>query len=79
MAYRSALLYRNPGHYQPGVFDLTYRNVRAYRNDARYTLGIDDPIGDVGSGTDAQTLSVVLTPADTGSGVEGTYPSISVT
>ena len=79
MAYRSALLYRNPGHYQPGVFDLTYRNVRAYRNAARYTLGIADPIGDVGSGTDAQTLSVVLTPADTGSGVEGTYPSISVT
>lgn len=79
MAYRSALLYRNPGHYRPGVFDLPYRNARAYRNEARYRLGIDDPIGDVGSGVDAQSLSAVLTPADTGSGVEGTYPSIIVT
>ena len=79
MAYRSSLLYRNPGHYQPGVFDLPYRNARAYRNEARYRLGIDDPIGDTGSGVDAQTLSVVLTPSATGSGVEGTYPAITVT
>ena len=79
MTYRSALLYRNPGHYQPGVFDLPYRNARAYRNEARYRLGVDDPIGDVGSGVDSQTLSAVLTPADTGSGAEGTYPAISVT
>ena len=79
MAYRSALLYRNPGHYQPGVFDLPYRNARAYRNEARYRLGIDDPIGDTGSGVDAQTLSVVLTPSATGSGAEGTYPALSVT
>lgn len=79
MAYRSSLLYRNPGHYQPGVFDLPYRNARAYRNEARYRLGIDDPVGDTGSGVDTQTLSVLLTPSDTGSGAEGTYPAISVT
>ena len=30
MAYRSVLLYRNPGHYRPGVFDLTYRNSHPY-------------------------------------------------
>ena len=79
MAYRSSLLYRNPGHYRPGVFDLTYRNSHPYQVKAQYRTGIDDPIGDVGSGVDSQTLSAVLTPADTGSGAEGTYPSISVT
>ncbi len=79
MAYRSTLDYRNPGHYRPGVFDLTYRNSHPYRVEAQYRTGIDDPIGDTGSGVDAQTLSVVLTPSDTGSGAEGTYPAISVT
>ena len=79
MAYRSSLLYRNPGHYRPGIFDLTYRNSNPYQVKAQYRTGIDDPIGDVGSGVDSQTLSAVLTPADTGSGAEGTYPSISVT
>ena len=79
MAYRSSLLYRNPGHYRPGIFDLTYRNSNPYQVKAQYRTGIDDPIGDVGSGVDSQTLSAVLTPADTGSGAEVTYPSISVT
>ena len=78
--YRApAIDYQNPGHYRSGIFDLQYRNARPYRTEAQYRLGIDDPIGDTGTGVDAQSLLAALTPADTGSGVEGTYPSITVT
>lgn len=78
MAYRSSLLYRNPGHYQPGVFDLPYRNTRAYRNEARYRLGIADPIGDTATAVDAHTLVVTLDLTDAMTVVDVDKASIHV-
>ncbi len=78
MAYRSAVLYRTPSHYQPGVFDLQYRNVNQYRNNYRYRLGIDDPIVETAVGVDAAVLTVTVTNTDSGSAVDVLVPMIAV-
>ncbi len=78
MAYRSTLLYRNPGHYRVGVFDLQYRNVNQYRNNYQYRLGIDDPIVETATGVDAETLVVTIALTDSGSAVDVLVPMIGV-
>ena len=70
MDYRSAVLYRTPSHYQPGTFDLQYRNTSPYRVAARYRLGVDAPIGDTTTAVDAHTLVVTLDLTDTMTAVE---------
>ena len=78
MAYRSSVIYRTPSHYQPGTFDLQYRNASPYRVAARYRLGVDAPIGDTGTGVDAHTLVVTLAPTDVGIAVDVNKASIHV-
>ena len=78
MLYRSALLYRTPSHYQPGTFDLQYRNSSPYRVDARYRLGVDAPIGDTGAATDSHILVVTLDQTDDITVVEIDKPQISI-
>ena len=63
-----------------GIFPQAYRNSWDYRSDGlRYRLGVDDPLLESATGTDAESLSAVLTPTDTASGAEGAVAGISVT
>ena len=78
MDYRSAVLYRTPSHYQPGTFDLQYRNVNQYRNNYQYRLGIDDPIVETAVGVDVAVLTVTVTNTDSGSAVDVLVPTIDV-
>lgn len=78
MDYRSAVLYRTPSHYQPGTFDLQYRNPDPYRVAARYRLGVDAPIGDTATAVDAHTLVVTLDLTDAMTAVDVNKASIHV-
>jgi len=77
VAYRNSELYRYGANYQFGVFPLGYRNNYDYRSAIQYRSGVDDPIFDSFTVNVTETLTVSVTPTDTGAGTEA-LPGIHV-
>ena len=78
VAYRNSELYRYGANYQFGVFPLGYRNSYDYRSAIQYRSGVDDPIFDSFTVNVTETLTVSVTPTDTGAANDEALPGIHV-